>query len=153
MSDKEVVSYFMQHKGSPVCGRFHNTQLNRDLEIISPEVLLMNISAWKKYLAILFICFSGMLTGCKQGAAENKSITAAGTSIDFTYSNFNLIKDKVDSDSVYTAKEENQCNTAFVEMPPETLGYAGIDYQLPKADYQFPFEIGLLEKIFGPPKK
>lgn len=64
MDDTSIYNYIQSKGNVPLCGRFRNTQLNRELVLISPDVLLMNIPVWKKYLAILFICFSGFLTGC-----------------------------------------------------------------------------------------
>lgn len=64
MSDRQLADYFSNAGALPVCGRFLPGQLNRPVEIVSPDVLLMDIPAWKKYLAILLICFSGILTGC-----------------------------------------------------------------------------------------
>lgn len=64
MTDRQLADYFSNAGAQPVCGRFLPGQLNRPVEIVSPDILLMDIPAWKKYLAILLICFSGILTGC-----------------------------------------------------------------------------------------
>jgi hypothetical protein len=65
MSDAAILHHLQSNK-SEACGRFRNEQLNRPLAFISAEALTMDIPIWKKYLAILFICFSAILTGCKQ---------------------------------------------------------------------------------------
>lgn len=67
MSDAEVLDRIANRNSEPLCGRFSNDQLNRSLVIISPAILFMDIPVWKKYLAILFICFSGLLTSCDEG--------------------------------------------------------------------------------------
>jgi hypothetical protein len=64
MSDNELLHYFEKGQHQSSCGRFRNDQLNKPLIYISPAVLLMNIPLWKKFLAALFICFSGILTSC-----------------------------------------------------------------------------------------
>jgi len=64
-TEKEIVDYFENRKGEQLCGRFKKEHLNKPLISISPDVLSMNIPLWKKFLAILFICFSGLLTGCE----------------------------------------------------------------------------------------
>jgi len=45
----------------------------RPLIDFSPDVLLMDIPLWKKFIAALFICFSGFITGCsdKHSPYEN----------------------------------------------------------------------------------
>jgi hypothetical protein len=70
MSDRELADYLSDRKDQKICGRFLNSQLNRPIDIVSPEVLWMDIPAWKKYLAILFICFSGFLTGCSSSSLD-----------------------------------------------------------------------------------
>lgn len=72
MSDAAIIQFWQEKKEGPVCGRFKKSQLNRTLDIISPEVLYMDIPAWKKYLAVLFICFSGLITGCKNNVADDR---------------------------------------------------------------------------------
>lgn len=69
-TEKEIVDYFETRKGEKICGRFKNDQLNKPLISISPDILSMNIPLWKKILAILFICFSGLLTGCDNPPAN-----------------------------------------------------------------------------------
>jgi hypothetical protein len=70
MTDSEIADFFLTRKEEKICGHFRNAQLNRPVYFISPDVLLMDIPAWKKYIAILFICFSGLITGCENKQAE-----------------------------------------------------------------------------------
>jgi hypothetical protein len=64
MRDKEILDHLAAHQFEPSCGRFRKSQLNRPLIYISPDVLTMDIPLWKKFLAAVFICFSGFLIGC-----------------------------------------------------------------------------------------
>ena len=74
LSDTEIVDYIQKGKGEKMCGRFNKEQLNKPLIYISQEILNMNIPLWKKFLAILFICFSGFLTGCESEYASDADI-------------------------------------------------------------------------------
>jgi hypothetical protein len=65
MNDEEILDHLSARNFQPSCGRFRNDQLNRPLVYISPEVLTMDIPLWKKFLAALFICFSGLLVSCE----------------------------------------------------------------------------------------
>ncbi|HEV7780019.1 MAG TPA: hypothetical protein VGO58_02080 [Chitinophagaceae bacterium] len=76
MSDKEIINHLALQQFQPSCGRFRQSQLNRPLVYISPGILTMDIPLWKKFLAALFICFSGLLTGCDSNSV-NTDITEA----------------------------------------------------------------------------
>jgi hypothetical protein len=63
LSDEEIKNYFLRHPEKKICGRFRNHQLS-DSENLLPELLTSSIPLWKKFLAAVFILFSGFLTGC-----------------------------------------------------------------------------------------
>src|SRR5215471_12760358 len=63
MGDEEIFDYFQTKKNEPVCGKFRNDQLNRPLIEISPEVFIMKIPFWQKFLAAVFIYFSSFIAG------------------------------------------------------------------------------------------
>jgi hypothetical protein len=65
LTDEEIVDYFEKRIGEKICGRLKNDQLNKPLVYISPEVLSMDIPLWKKFIAVIFICFSSFIVGCK----------------------------------------------------------------------------------------
>ncbi len=78
ISDKEIADQLAGQQFQSACDRFRKDQLNRPLIDISHEVLLMDIPTWKKFLPALFICFSGLLTGCKNNSTST-DITEAVT--------------------------------------------------------------------------
>jgi hypothetical protein len=63
LSDEEIKNYFLLHPEKKICGRFRNHQLS-DSENLLPKLLSSSIPLWKKFLAAVFILFSGFLTGC-----------------------------------------------------------------------------------------
>jgi hypothetical protein len=65
MTDTDIFKYLDKRRGQKLCGRFKNTQLERPIIYISPKVFRMRIAFWKKFLAALFICFSGLISGCE----------------------------------------------------------------------------------------
>lgn len=65
LSDDEVKNYFLQHKGQKTCGRFNNTQLTQPTQT-ADTILLQQLPLWKKFLAIVIICFGSFLTGCNE---------------------------------------------------------------------------------------
>ena len=74
-SDEEVFAHLRDNGFQASCGRFRKDQLNRPLLGIDPAVLHMDIPIWKKFIAALFICFSGLLISCgtKTGTEVNAS--------------------------------------------------------------------------------
>jgi len=63
LSDEEIKNYFHQHREQKVCGRAKPDQLAVQRNVL-PRLLASSIPFWKKFLAIVFILFSGLLTGC-----------------------------------------------------------------------------------------
>lgn len=63
LSDEEIETYFLRHHEQKICGRFRNHQLSAS-ENLLPQLLKSSIPLWKKFLAAVFILFSGFLTGC-----------------------------------------------------------------------------------------
>ena len=74
MPDDEVLDYFQQRKGEPLCGKFRNDQLNRPLIEISPSVFRMRIPFWKKFLAALLVYFSSFITGCSTQSDKDYTV-------------------------------------------------------------------------------
>jgi hypothetical protein len=64
MTDEQVLHFLSQHAGKKLCGRATITQVNRLKIVINENVLYSNIRTWKKYLAILLICFCSAFVSC-----------------------------------------------------------------------------------------
>ncbi len=75
MNDAELFNYLKSTKFGSACGRFRNDQLREPIPCISPDVIYMNIPLWKKFIAILFICFSSFITGCDTQVNHDASKT------------------------------------------------------------------------------
>jgi len=57
-SNEEIQSFFLQRNIEAVCGRFNTAQL-AEIRIHVPNYILQKpITAWKKYLLVLLICFA-----------------------------------------------------------------------------------------------
>jgi hypothetical protein len=75
MKDEDVLQFLIRHKGQSVCGRATTTQLDKFHLTIDEKIIYSNIRVWKKYLAILLICFGSFLVSCKQPVKKiNKDI-------------------------------------------------------------------------------
>jgi hypothetical protein len=64
MTDEQVLHFLKLHTGKKLCGRATITQVNRLKIVINENVLYSNIRTWKKYLAILLICFCSAFVSC-----------------------------------------------------------------------------------------
>jgi hypothetical protein len=59
MTDGEIQDFFLAHQTKKICGHFRKSQLERTrVQIPSYFLEKRNVRGWKKFLAILFICFS-----------------------------------------------------------------------------------------------
>lgn len=153
MSDKDIFNYFEQRKGQQICGRLKNDQLNRPLIDISPDVLLMDIPLWKKFIAALFICFSGFITGCsdKHSPYENiplppssPPVTTITTTVPET-----IIDEPVAKPKKKNKRKHENSKTIILKYDPKTdwLGIISPSYINEVSSRSI-----LLEKIFGPPQ-
>jgi len=157
MADEDIIEYFEKRKGQQVCGRLKNVQLNKPFVYISPDVLLMDIPLWKKYLAILFICFSGFLIGCgaKESRYENIPLPTASAKLPVittpapSIAVGETIQESIKESKKLSKKERNHKGIPIVDESCTyfTFGMVGTTYEQPI------FFTGptLLEKIFGPP--
>jgi hypothetical protein len=152
MDDTSIYNYIQSKGNVPLCGRFRNTQLNRELELISPDVLLMNIPAWKKYLAILFICFSGFLTGCHSEKKDVTSIPLPEKTVsqrDVYEEQLAAIKKEAEKKAI--SEEKNDCGS--IEVKEESTYYiAGLvgsshDFPLFSPD-RTPYDHSMVEQFF-----
>jgi hypothetical protein len=71
LTDTEVLQYLNNNRHKQVCGKIDNTQLQRLNLTIDEAIIYTNIRTWKKYLAILIICFGVMMTSCDQKKEED----------------------------------------------------------------------------------
>ena len=73
-TDEEVTQYFLAHRAQKTCGRFNNTQLIPPA-IDLPQLLSSAVPYWKKFLAVLFIAFGSLMTGCSDDRVLGKTAT------------------------------------------------------------------------------
>lgn len=153
MSDKEIFEYLEQRTGQQICGRLKNDQLNRPLVFISPEVLLMDIPLWKKFIAVLFICFSGFISGCGDKHSPYENIPLPPSSPPVT--NITPVVPEVTieepvSKPIKKNKRKHEKNKKeFIlayPLPGMTMGMMGVNVKLLNEVSQ----MSLLEKVFGP---
>jgi hypothetical protein len=71
LTDTEVLQYLNNNRHKQVCGKIDNTQLQRLNLTIDEAIIYTNIRTWKKYLAILIICFGVMMTSCDHKKEED----------------------------------------------------------------------------------
>ncbi len=71
MTDEQVKAYLISHEGSGVCGRFQNSQVERIRIVIPHYVLAEPVSSWKKYMAILLLCFGSLLFRAEVSIAQS----------------------------------------------------------------------------------
>ncbi len=64
LTDDEVLQFLNKNIGKKLCGRASTKQLNKLKIEINKNIIYTNISKWKKYLAILLICFGSTLLSC-----------------------------------------------------------------------------------------
>lgn len=66
MSDEEVKHYFLANAGKNTCGRFRKKQLAGFPVVVDEQVVYMNIALWKKFLAVVVICFGMFFSSCSE---------------------------------------------------------------------------------------
>lgn len=66
MTDDEVRQYLIGRQNQRICGRFEKQQLQRLNLTIDPAVVRRLRLWWKRFLAMLLICFGMFMTGCHQ---------------------------------------------------------------------------------------
>lgn len=78
MSDDEVKNYFLLNAGKKTCGRFRKSQLKGLNIVVDEQVIYTNIALWKKFLAVVVICFGALLSSCTdvKGKVEGEMPTA-----------------------------------------------------------------------------
>jgi hypothetical protein len=84
LSDDEVLNYLNENIHNKICGRIEVKQLERINLYVDANILYSNISLWKKYLAIILICFGSMIMSCnnnEQVGNQIKSINYNRTKI------------------------------------------------------------------------
>ena len=161
MNDREIINYFEQQNGAPTCGRFSRNQLNRPLLYISPEVLLLDMPAWKKFLAVLFICFSTTIVGCGNADETKKDITAfelPPAPLNLPVANKLPIPveflDMPEDIIAFTDGKEKECKTKdkpvsiSKEWDTMTIGFVYNPHILPGWENQPPAP-SIIEKLFG----
>lgn len=72
-SDESVKNYFIQHYGGKVCGRFKKEQLDRITITLPKNIFHLKLSHWKKFLAILLLCFGSTFLNIDAGFANTTS--------------------------------------------------------------------------------
>lgn len=81
MNDDEVKHYFLLNAGKKTCGRFRKEQLKGLNIVVDEQVIYTNIALWKKFLAVVVICFGMLFTSCrdakdvKEKAANQEMMT------------------------------------------------------------------------------
>lgn len=68
--DESVKNYFIQHYGGKVCGRFKKEQLDRITITLPQNIFHLKLSGWKKFLAILLLCFGSSFLNIDTGFAN-----------------------------------------------------------------------------------
>jgi hypothetical protein len=100
MTDDEVLHFLQKNTGKNLCGRATKTQLTRLKIEINENVLYTNISTWKKYLAILLICFGSMFLSCNNKQNDNTSAKIIEGKIKIGKTN--IIVDTIKKDTILT---------------------------------------------------
>lgn len=62
MDDTAVQNFLIQNAGKKICGRASSKQLQQFNIVINEQIFSTNISQWKKYLAVLLICFGSLIS-------------------------------------------------------------------------------------------
>lgn len=71
LSDAEIYHLLKEKRQTKICGLFKSNQLNKPISINSEYVLKTPMPLWKKFIAVLFICFSSFITGCQTNNSSN----------------------------------------------------------------------------------
>jgi hypothetical protein len=117
LTDTEVLQYLNNNSHKPVCGKIDNTQLQRLNLTIDEGIIYTSIRTWKKYLAILIICFGVMMTSCDHKKEEPYIVGALiHNPIKISYVN------KKDSTPIKILKSDT-IYPPFICLPPTPLGY------------------------------
>lgn len=64
MSDDAVKNYFLLNAGKKTCGRFRKSQLKGLNIVVDEQLIYTNIAMWKKFLAVVVICFGAFFSSC-----------------------------------------------------------------------------------------
>ncbi len=75
MTDDEVLQFLNKNNEKKLCGKATASQVNRLNIVINENVLHTNIRQWKKYLAILLICFGSSFLSCNNKEVKYHTIT------------------------------------------------------------------------------
>ena len=70
-NDESIKNYFLKHYGSRICGRFKKEQLDRVTITLPKNIFQLKLSAWKKFLVILLLCFGSSFLNIDAGFANN----------------------------------------------------------------------------------
>ena len=73
MSDDEVKHYFMANAGKKTCGRFRKEQVSGLPIVLDEQVIYTNIALWKKFLAVVLICFGTFMSSCTNDGTKQKT--------------------------------------------------------------------------------
>lgn len=86
MNDDEVKNYFLLNAGKKTCGRFRKEQLKGLNILVDEQVIYTNIALWKKFLAVVVICFGAFFSSCTDvkgktapNATPESTVQPAGT--------------------------------------------------------------------------
>lgn len=63
MTDEEVQNYFLNSRPGKTCGHFKKIQLEKSEQLLE-KFSFAQMPYWQKFLAIVFISFSSLLTSC-----------------------------------------------------------------------------------------
>lgn len=61
MTDENIKAFFIENAGKSICGRFKKEQLERIRIYLPANLFTRRMAVWKKFLAILLICFGSIL--------------------------------------------------------------------------------------------
>lgn len=99
MNDDEVKHYFLLNAGKKTCGRFHKEQLKGLNIVVDEQLIYTNIALWKKFLAVVVICFGTFFASCadrkeKKESVEEMGLMALPVQVDTTGTNRTAITGK-----------------------------------------------------------
>jgi hypothetical protein len=82
MSNQQILNYLANNKAG-ACVRIQNQQLNQLNLIIDANIIYTNIRPWKKFLAIVLICFSTFLIACNTTPKAKPVMPKANITLSF----------------------------------------------------------------------
>lgn len=100
LTDDEILNYLKNNRNTKTCGRIEVKQLERFNLKIDEGILQTNISLWKKYLALILICFGTMIMGCKDILGGKNQIMGGAM-----VTNIKKIPQKIDTVHIEKIKE------------------------------------------------